>query len=334
MISKGKSNITYKDILERVTEYDLILHYFNVSYVPSFINSPLRTDRNPSFGFYTIDGNRVYWKDMKTNETGGIWDLLERYWGVSYNEVIDRVWEDLPNIKTNHIMSERLKNNPQPINYHSSSIKLECRVREWLIHDIEYWLSYGISLRWLKYAEIYPISHKIVIKNDNRYVFPADKYAYAYVEHKEGKTTLKIYQPFNTKGFKWSNAHDKSVISLWSKVPEYGDKIVICASMKDALCLWCNTGIPAIAIQGEGYSISNTAISELKRRFKEVFILLDNDEVGLADGIKLAESTGFTNLVLPDLGFKDISDLYKGLKDKIQFNKVILSLINKEETNI
>lgn len=334
MISNGNSNISYKDILEKISEFDIISYYFNVSYIPTFINSPIRVDRNPSFGFYTYDGKRVFWKDMKTNETGGIWDLLERYWGVSYNEVINRVWEDLPNIPTNHIMSERLKNTPQPINYYTSSIKLECRIREWLPHDIEYWKNYGISLAWLKYAEVYPISHKIVIKDDNRYVFPADKYAYAYVEHKEGKVTLKIYQPFNTKGFKWSNAHDRSVISLWSKVPEYGDKIVICSSLKDSLCLWENTGIPAIAVQGEGYSMSNTAISELRRRFKEVFILFDNDKAGLADGIKLAESTKFTNLVLPDLGFKDISDLYKGLKDKVQFNKVILSLINKKETNI
>ena len=33
--------------------------------------------------------------------------------------------------------------------------------------------------------------------------------------------------------------------------------------MKDALCLWANTGIPAIAIQGEGYGISDTAVNEL-----------------------------------------------------------------------
>ena len=98
--------------------------------------------------------------------------------------------------------------------------------------------------------------------------------------------------------------------------------------MKDALCLWANAGVPSIAIQGEGYGISETAISELKRRYKSVYILLDNDEAGLIDGAKLSESTGFTNLVLPKFtGGKDISDLYKYLGDKERFNSIMIGLL-------
>ena len=100
--------------------------------------------------------------------------------------------------------------------------------------------------------------------------------------------------------------------------------------MKDALCLWANTGIPAIAIQGEGYGISDTAVNELKRRYKEVFILLDNDKAGLIDGKKLSESTGFTNLVLQQFeGGKDVSDLNKIIGDKEKFREVILNLFNR-----
>ena len=166
-------------------------------------------------------------------------------------------------------------------------------------------------------------------------MFGADKYAYAYVEHKEGKVTLKIYQPFNKAGYKWSNKHDNSVISLWTKVPEYGDKICICSSMKDSLCLWANTGIPSLAIQGEGYRMSDTAISELKRRYKQVFICLDNDEPGLKDAQKLSEETGFTNVVLPPFNEgKDISDLYKA-KGKDEFLRIIkpLFISSRQEDN-
>ena len=154
-----------------------------------------------------------------------------------------------------------------------------------------------------------------------------DKYAYAYVEFKEGRTTLKIYQPFNKNGYKWSNRHDKSVISLWTKVPKEGKKICICSSLKDALCLWANTGIPALATQGEGYGISNTAINELRRRFTKVYICFDNDDAGLKDGVHLANKTGFINIVLPKFkGGKDISDLYKVLNNKEQFKQMILKL--------
>ena len=113
-----------------------------------------------------------------------------------------------------------------------------------------------------------------------------------------------------------------------------GDKIVVCSSLKDALCLWANTSIPAIAIQGEGYGISDTAINELKRRYKEVYILLDNDEAGLRDGEKLSASTGFINLVLPNInGAKDVSDLYKSLENKKRFKDIILNLFNNHQQN-
>lgn len=331
--SSGTTSITLNDILSKVSEADILYHYFNVSNIPCVISSPLRVDKDPSFGIYTLDGSKIYWKDLSKNTLGGLWDMLGEYWGVSYREVLKKVWDDLPNISTTYAKSNKM-GKPQSISSYSESTDLQCRVREWRKHDIEYWQSFGISLDWLKYADIYPISHKIVIKGNNKFIFAADKYAYAYVERKEGKVTLKIYQPFNTNGYKWSNKHDRSVISLWTKIPEQGEKLIVCSSMKDALCVWSNTGVPCIAIQGEGYSISDTAISELKRRYKEIYILLDNDETGLEDARKLSESTGFTNLVLPDYGAKDCSDLFKLLNNVNEFKQVILSLINGEQVNI
>lgn len=49
---------------------------------------------------------------------------------------------------------------------------------------------------------------------------------------------------------------------------------------------------------------------------------------------KLSESTGFTNLVLPDYGAKDCSDLFKLLNNVNEFRQVIFSLINGEQVNI
>lgn len=325
----GEHSITLEDVLARTTEFGILYHYFNVSELPTVIHSPLRQDSRPSFGLYTLDGKRVHYTDLATKDRGGLFDLLMKYWGESYKGMLNHLWKDLPsfsnaNVQFNSMKSER---SYQYQSLKSRNIDLQCKVREWRDYDIEYWASYGISLEWLKYADIYPISHKIVIREGQRYVFGADKYAYAYIERKEGKVTLKIYQPYNKGGYKWSNRHDRSVISLWTKVPEYGDRICICSSMKDALCLWANTGIPALAIQGEGYGMSDTAIGELKRRYSHIYILLDNDEAGLQDAVKLSESTGFTNIVLPKVNdAKDISDLYKSLQDPNRFRGIIMPL--------
>lgn len=328
----GELSITLEDILAKTTEFEILNYYFMVDELPIVINSPLREDNKPSFGLYTLDDKKVHYYDFSTKDKGGLFDLLMKYWGESYKATLMRVWEDLPNFSNTNV---KLNNTIKKKTYQflkSRNIDLQCKVREWRDYDLDYWASYGISLEWLKYADIYPISHKIVIRDNQRYVFGADKYAYAYVERKEGKVTLKIYQPFNKRGYKWSNRHDRSVISLWTKVPEFGDRICICSSMKDALCLWANTGIPSLAIQGEGYGMSDTAINELKRRYKHIYILLDNDEAGLLDAEKLAQTTGFTNIVLPQFNEgKDVSDLFKSLQDPNKFKNMVLDLFKDKD---
>lgn len=326
--SSGKSSVSLNDILSKVTEADILSYYLGVTEVPCIINSPLRQDRRPSFGLYSSDGIRIFYIDLATKDSGGLFDLLSKMWNCSFKEVLSKINEDISKFCGGASIHSYTPCAIRSTSSYNKDTDLQCKVRDWRSYDIEYWASYGITLEWLKYAEVYPISHKIVIKDGHRYVFGADKYAYAYVEHKEGKVTLKIYQPFNKTGYKWSNKHDKSVISLWTKVPEYGDKICICSSLKDALCLWANANIPSLSIQGEGYNMSDTAISELKRRYKEIYILLDNDEAGLKDGLSLSESTGFTNVVLPKFeGGKDISDAFKIL-GKEKWLKLIVPLFN------
>lgn len=332
MISKGKESEEPLPDLGNLSEADIAAYYLNIKSIPCLISSPLRQDKKPSFALYSPNGVEVNFIDFSNKDKGTIWTLLTKMWNCSFQEAKRKVFNDLGTKSLGTIVGIG--------NYNNRGVKvnirtdLQCKVREWKDHDIKYWESYGISLPWLKYANVYPISHKIIIKDNISYVFGADKYAYAYVEFKEGKTTLKIYQPFNTKGYKWTNNHDKTVISLWTKVPKIGDKICICASLKDALCLWANTGIPGLAIQGEGYSISNTAIKELKSRFKNVYICLDNDDAGIKDAAHLAKNTGFINIVLPQFkGGKDISDYYKITNNKELFKLTILNLFKNEKTS-
>lgn len=237
---------------------------------------------------------------------GTLLDLLCKHWDCDYSSIVERVWC--------FMKKEKHKNatvKPKQIKVLTSkeikkSTKIQVTVRPWQKYDIDYWKSYGIDKKWLKYVEVYPISYKHVIKKDletgdtKKYVFPAPKYSYVYVERKEGILSLKVYSPFDPK-HKWYSCMDASTISLWTKVPEEGDTLLICSSLKDALCIWANVGIPAIAPQGEGYNISETALKELKRRFKKVYISYDGDEAGITDAKNLSEKTAFPIIFCPIL---------------------------------
>lgn len=316
----GELSITLEDVLSRTTEFDILSHYFGVNELPVVISSPLRMDNHPSFGLYTLDGIRVHFIDYSNKDRGGLFDLLMKYWGVSYRDMIHKLWEDLPNFSSTSVKFNNLskgESSYRKIGTYNTSSDLQCKVREWKDYDIKYWESYGITLEWLKYADIYPVSHKIIIKDGHRYVFGVDKYAYAYVEHKDGKVTLKIYQPFNKAGYKWSSNIDRSVWSLWTKIPKFGDNLIISSSVKDCLNIMCNLGIPAICMQGEGYKPKSQIIEELKCRYKNIILFYDNDynnpdNPGRKDSIELSLEYNLKRVEIPaKYEAKDPSDLFK-----------------------
>lgn len=312
---------------QNISDTDIVGYYLGVTKIPTRICSPLRRDNKPSFGLYTRDGEHIYYTDFATGDKGGMIDLLMQMWGTNYAETWNRIVNDLT--FQGSVDVKKISMKPKLVVTTPTSTSIQVKVRDWRQYDFDYWKSYGISKEWLTFANVYPISHIIFTNKETKEksAVKSDKLAYVFVEFKEGNTTFKVYQPLNTTGYKWFSSHDRSVISLWAKVPEYGDKLIICSSLKDALCLWSNTGIPCIAPQGEGYTMSDTAVSELKRRYKNVYILYDNDAAGEKDSNKFASLTGFTKITLPQfMGGKDVSDLYKSVGLK-QFKEIIIPLI-------
>ena len=114
---------------------------------------------------------------------------------------------------------------------------------------------------------------------------------------------------------KWLSKHDSSVWDLWDRLPQQGDKLIITSSRKDALCIWENTGIPTVSLQGEGYIPKEHVIQQLKDRFKTIYVLYDNDfnsdiNNGRIFGRTLADKFGLTQIEIPEeFQSKDTSDL-------------------------
>jgi hypothetical protein len=321
MKARNSERESVNEVKQRVSQTALLQRYLGVESLPALICSPLRADRHPSFFIYSPDGNKVLYQDYATGDHGDIFDLLKIRLNLSFAELIHEITRDkqLGNISISTI--NKRYNKPH------TPVDIKVKIRGWEQRDIDYWKSYGISLKWLQYAEVYPISHKIIYKDGQRYAFHAAKLAYAFVERKEDKVSIKVYQPLS-KRFKWTSSNNGSVIGLWTKLPQRGNKVVICSSLKDALCLWANTGIPAIYLQSETTTMSATAQSVLKSKFKRIYICFDNDPPGLADARSLSSTTGFHNVILPQFPQgKDISDLYKAL-GKEEFLKIINPLFN------
>lgn len=324
VIGKTSSSMSLEELLDKYTEPEILSAVFpQITTLPCKINSPFREDNNPSFSIYLDDNKHVRFKDFGDSDVkGGLFDLLCKYWNCSFNQAFIRILDIMQqHDKTDVILRpKQLKTFTRKES--SELTKIQVVVRPWRDYDLEYWNSYGISKKWLQYAEVYPIQYKIVVKKDSpsakpkKYIFPTPKYSYAYVERKDGKVQLKIYSPFETK-YKWCSKMDESVWSLWTKVPQKGDNIIIGSSTKDCLNISCQLHIPAICMQGEGYWPKPQVIEELKRRYKQVIVFFDNDynseeNPGRKDSIKLSKEFGLPRIEIPKkYEAKDPSDLYK-----------------------
>lgn len=310
MICSGRPMISRQEIISQVSEADILGYYLNITSIPSLIHSPLRQDTKASFALYSPDGTSVNYKDFSTGDGGCCMSLLMKLWHCNRSQAYNKIQLDLLSMN-NKVNCKKGSYIPRTVKM-QSKVDLQCKTREWKDYDLEYWNSFGIPLELLKWADVHPISHKIVIKDGKTKTIGAEKYSYTFVERKEGRITHKFYSPFNNKGYKWMNNHDKSVLGLWTKMPKKGDAVCICSSVKDALCMIANMHIPCICTQGEGYPISDTAKQELLRRFRYVYVCFDNDEAGIKDAKKLTEATSFINIEIPQFeGGKDVSDYYK-----------------------
>ena len=325
MVARGSDSTSIEKVNDLYSDFDIAHKYLGITCVPEVINSPLRQDNNPSLGlFINNKTNSLWFKDFGSGEKGSLYDLLAKMWNVSKDKVYERILEDMP-------APALIRKHGVKV-YRKSAGKVEVRVREWRDYDIAYWDSYGISLPWLKFGEIYPISHIILTKNGHSYPIPAEKYAYVYVERKDGIVSFKIYQPYS-KEYKWMSKHDSSVWDLWTKIPEKGDKLIITSSRKDALAIWSNTGIPALSLQGEGYIPKEHVVQQLKDRYNKVYVLYDNDfqseeNHGRMYGKMIAERFNVTQIEIPEKWeSKDPSDLVKNHGREV-LRRVIYELVN------
>ena len=316
-------------LLDKTSEFDIMRFYLNIDVLPALINSPLRQDRNASVSIFSPDGVKVFYKDFGTGEHGSIFDLLGRMWNRTFSETITKIWDDIDRVKHNRINLNRTRRGV----IHKSNSILEVRTRQWFDYDIEYWNSYGISREWLEFGDVYPISHILITRDNITKIIPAEKLAYVYVERKDGKVSLKVYQP-KSQRLKWLSKHDSSVWDLWSRLPDRGDTLFITSSRKDALCRWENTGIPSVSLQGEGYVPKEKVINQLKQRFGRVIIFFDNDydkdeNHGHIYASRLSVMFDLDMVEIPsEYKSKDPSDLFKNHGAKT-FRRVIKELVKQ-----
>ena len=255
------------------------------------------TEKTPSM-YVFVDKSQYKFKDFSTGKGGNKIDLVKELFNLDYSKAVFKITQDY-----NKFIVEKGE-------YTQSTIKPEAKYkvdsvikRDWNNNDKKFWLQFNIGEDILNKYNVTAVDYYHMVKEDNKITIQ-QPYIYAYLSKNE---VYKIYQPRNKK-FKFIKVkpHLQGLDQLEYKQPY----LVICSSLKDAMCLkQFGYNLEVIAPDSENTIIKPYIIANLKKKYKKVVTLFDNDVAGHAAVNKYLLHFNIKGTWLDSS--KDIADLVK-----------------------
>jgi len=297
---------TDSDILERVDEYSLFCHYLEFEpLLGRKYSSPLRSgDNDPSFGIFERKNkcmlpNEYMWKDQAhpVKQHGDIFDLVQLLYNLSSR--VKACWKICSDFGLGGCQSSiHSKLVYKEIRYFAAT-NIKIVSRPFSLQDLSYWDQYGISQEILNRYNVSSIKAYWLHEEDKFPSYP-NGLGYAY----RINSRYQLYFPKAQKRRKFKNNWNYSNVPGLQQL-EYNSKmLIITKAMKDVMCLR-SMGYEAIAPRGEGILLPAECIEYVKRKYRNIVVLFDNDNKHRGNEYP------FPRIELPlEDGKKDITDYY------------------------
>ena len=323
--------ITKGYLLSKYSEETYMEYYLGIKVKKGLFKSPLRRDNTPTCSFYRNKSGDLIFHDFSGDFYGNFISVVMRKYNVSYSKALSIIAEDFglkDKTTTHNIVIPESKSKLEKSE--PSNIRVE--IKDFNNKELNWWKEYGITKEILDKFKVYScknifLNGELVNTNNNNLIF-------GYYGGKKDKLELwRIYFP-GRKTYRFLTNWPSKKIQGYNQLPKDGKLLVITKSMKDCMTLY-SLGIPAIAPNSEHLFISDNLLNSLKKRFKYIVVMYDNDLAGISNMKKIRRNH-------PDLIYyfiprkynvKDISDFYKTYKKKRTINfikEVIMKFKNYE----
>lgn len=300
--TKTAITMSLKDLLEKVTDYDIYSYYIGAFKPGKLLNSPLRPDdKIPSFAIFPSKTGDLLFKDHGTGIAGNALKFIKLYKGVDTREQLER---ELLRIvrKMNPMLGEVKPTHVKTVGPGPTDIGI---VRQPFTEvDKRYWKQFHISVDTLKHFNVFSIKYFLcnsVVRGTYKETSPM----YAYKVFNK----FKIYRPLTSKYTKWrTNLTNRHVQGLAELPREGGNLLIITKSLKDVMCLY-EMGYHAIAASSETTFIPDDILQSLRSKWKHIVILYDRDRTGMLNARQYSRQYKFDAFfVHKKFKAKDISD--------------------------
>lgn len=297
--------MSLKDLLDKLTDYDIYSYYVGQFKIGKLFNSPLRSDdKNPSFAIFKGINGRLFFKDHGSGEGGNAIKFVKLYKNINTKDELER--ELLRIVRK---MNPNSGNAIRTYSYSVDSGPTDIGIVRQPFTDVDkrYWKQFHISIDTLRKFQVFSIKYFLcnrVVRGTYKETSPM--YAYK-VDDK-----FKIYRPLASKYTKWrTNLTNRNVQGLSELPVEGGNLLIITKSLKDVMCLY-EMGFNAIAASSETTFIPDDILDSLRHKWKNVIMLYDRDKTGMLESRKYSKQYKLDALfVHKRFKAKDVSDAVK-----------------------
>jgi len=233
------------------------------------------TEKTPSMWVF-VDKEQYKFKDFSTGKGGNKIDLIKELFNLDYSKAVFKITQDYNKFIVEKGEYSKSTIEPEP-KYQVDIVK----TRNWQNYDKKFWLQFNIGEDMLDKYNVKALEYYTMVKKKDDLVINEIKIRqpniYGYFSKSE---VYKIYQPRNKK-FKFIKV--KPQLQGLDQLEYNQPYLVICSSLKDAMCLkQFGYNVEVIAPDSENTIIKPYIIQNLKKKYKKVVTLFDNDAAGHA----------------------------------------------------
>jgi hypothetical protein len=317
-------NITKEFLLSKRSQEEYMEFYLGVPVKKGLFCSPdcLRVDHKPTCSFYKNNKGELIFKDF-AGISGNFVSIVMYLFNCSYYKAMRIIANDF-----NLIEIDKLEKNSPKIQYSGNVLKItdkakiQVEIQEFSKKELEWWLSFGISIITLKKFKVFSI--KSVFLNGHYFSSSSESspiYGYFGGINSDDDELWRLYMP-TKRNYRFLSNVSGSYLQGIKQLPKDGDHCIIIKSLKDAMVLY-EFGFISISPTSENILISENKMMKINNSFNSnVFCFFDNDLPGVRGAKKYKKQYNCKCIFIKRKYSKDISDLYKKVSST-QFWEVV-----------
>lgn len=323
--------LTKAELLCHIDSETIFHHYFGDFKLRKVYSSPLRTDKNPSFGFFYNRAGELVSNDIVTREKLDAIAFVAKLHNISYKDAILKIAHDF-NITCNTLMSKvEINKITKSINNGEKTkrkTKIQIVPKPFTKQDLEYWEQWEITEKELVRENAFSVE-KLYIDGE-RIPLKGMVFAFYQKDPDTDEGYFKILQP-ESKTHKWISNIPLSLFWGADRLPKQSSQLIISKSWKDRICLM-RFFSDVIATQNESLSAMMRCTNFIKD-YEETIVIWDSDDPGVKACSEVTKTYGLKYWNTPSYlkeqyKVKDVAEYvenfgYDALEKRLKESKIL-----------